>query len=149
MRKISVLVLALSTLAVAVPAAAQPQGGPGYQSPGADRRGDFGRGDSGRGDFGRDSDRRGDNGRDYDRRGFERELQQLNRRVEEDLNRGVVGKKVAKAFFNRIQELQRAEARARAKNGGWLRPDQRRDMDAAVEKVRSDLRLHEQRGGRR
>jgi hypothetical protein len=139
MRKISVLVLALSTLAVALPAAAQPQGGQGYQPPGADRRGDFGR----------DNDRRGDNGRDYDRRGFERELQQLNRRVEEDFNRGVIGKKVAKAFFNRIQELQRAEARARAKNGGWLRPDQRRDMDAAVDQVRSDLRLHEQRGGRR
>jgi len=135
MRKITLLVLACSTLAAAAaPAFAQPPGG--YGPPGADRRGDY--------------DRRGDDRRNDDRRSadFQRELVQINNRVEEDFRRGIISKKVAKAFFNRIQELQKAEGRARQKNGGYLRPDQRRDMDNAIDRVRSDLRLNEDRGGR-
>jgi Ni/Co efflux regulator RcnB len=135
MRKMSLIVLAAAATAIALPAAAQ---GPTFAAPGPQRYDE-------RHDDHRDRDR----GRDYDRAGFARELNQIHRRVEEDFNRGVIGKKVAKAFFNRIGELQHAEQRAREKNGGWLRPDQRRDMDAAVDKVRSDLRLHEQRSGRR
>ena len=127
--------LACSTLAAAAaPAFAQPPGG--YGPPGADRRGDY--------------DRRGDDRRNDDRRSadFQRELVQINNRVEEDFRRGIISKKVAKAFFNRIQELQKAEGRARQKDGGYLRPDQRRDMDNAIDRVRSDLRLNEDRGGR-
>lgn len=133
MRKISMLVLACTTLAVAAPAFAQPQGpGPGYNGQNYDRRDD------------RRDDRRGD------QRGpdIQRDLLQINSRVEADLNRGVISKRVAKAFFNRIQELQRAERRAREKNGGYLRPDQRRDMQVAIDRVQSDLRLNEDRGGR-
>jgi hypothetical protein len=136
MRKMTLLVLACSTLAAAAaPAFAQPPGG-GFGPPGSDRRGD-----DRRGDF----DRRGDERRSAD---FQRELVQINNRVEEDFRRGIISKKVAKAFFNRIQELQKAEGRARQKNGGYLRPDQRRDMDNAIDRVRSDLRLNEDRGGR-
>ena len=139
MRKITLLVLACSTLAAAAaPALAQPPGG--FGPPGSDRRGDDRRGDDRRGD-----DRRNDDRRSAD---FQRELVQINNRVEEDFRRGVISKKVAKAFFNRIQELQKAEGRARQKNGGYLRPDQRRDMDRAIDQVRSDLRLNEDRGGR-
>lgn len=130
MRKMTLLVLACSTLAAAAaPAFAQPPGG-GFGPPGSDRRGD---------------DRRNDDRRSAD---FQRELVQINNRVEEDFRRGIISKKVAKAFFNRIQELQKAEGRARQKNGGYLRPDQRRDMDSAIDRVRSDLRLNEDRGGR-
>jgi hypothetical protein len=136
MRKMTLLVLACSTLAAAAaPALAQPPGG--FGPPGSDRRGD-----DRRGDF----DRRGEERRSAD---FQRELVQINNRVEEDFRRGIISKKVAKAFFNRIQELQKAEGRARQKNGGYLRPDQRRDMDAAIDRVRSDLRLNEGDRGRR
>ena len=136
MRKMTLLVLACSTLAAAAaPALAQPPGG--FGPPGSDRRGD---------DRGRDFDRRNDERRSAD---FQRELVQINNRVEEDFRRGIISKKVAKAFFNRIQELQKAEGRARQKNGGYLRPDQRRDMDNAIDRVRSDLRLNEGNRGRR
>lgn len=135
MRKISMLVLACSALAVALPAAAQNYGGrdPNYGGGAYDRGYDRG--------FDREWGRRGG--------GFERELQQLNRQTQADWERGVIGKKVAKAFFNRIQELQRAENRARDKNGGWLDPQQTRDMRRAVEQVRRDLAQHESqyRGG--
>jgi len=137
MRKMTLLVLACSTLtAVAAPAFAQPPGG--FGPPGADRRGP-------------DRDDRGYDRREDDRRSqdFQRELAQINSRVEDDFRRGILGKRVAKAFFNRIQELQKAEGRARQKNGGWLRRDQRRDMDNAIDKVRADLRLKEGNRGRR
>jgi len=134
MRKMTLLVLACSTLAAAAaPAFAQPPGG--YGPAGDDRRGPD-----------RDYDRREDDRRSQD---FQRELAQLNSRVEDDFRRGILSKKVAKAFFNRIQELQKAEGRARQKNGGWLRRDQRRDMDDAIDRVRSDLRLNEGNRGRR
>ena len=139
MRKMTLLVLACSTLAAAAaPAFAQPPGG--YGPAGADRRGDDRRGPD------RDYDRREDDRRSQD---FQRELARINSRVEDDFRRGILSKKVAKAFFNRIQELQKAEGRARQKNGGYLRPDQRRDMDSAIERVRSDLRLNEGNRGRR
>lgn len=133
MRKMSALILACSALAVALPAAAQPYGGRDPAYGGGDRGYERG--------FERDWGRRGG--------GFERELQQINRQTQNDWERGVIGKKVAKAFFNRIQELQRAENRAREKNGGWLDPQQTRDMRQAVEQVRRDLAQHEgqYRGG--
>jgi hypothetical protein len=127
MRKTAMLVLAVSTLAVAAPALAQPPGHSGQ--PGYDRRGPD-----------RNDDRRGGD--------FQRDLAQLNDRVERDFQRGIISKKVAKAFFSRIKELQKAEGTARGKNGGRLSPGQRRDMDVAIDRVRDDLRLNEERGGR-
>jgi hypothetical protein len=126
MRKIALLALACTTLAtVAPPVLAQPAGPPHVH----DRRGPD-----------RDFERwRGD---------FQRQLSDLQARVTQDFRRGILSKKVTKAFDKRIQELQHAERRAREKNGGYLRPDQRRDMDAAIDRVRSDLRLNEERVGR-
>ena len=128
MRKLSILATAAAaTLAIAAPAFAQP-GYNGYDNRGYDQR----------------SDQRGWN--DYGR-GVQRELAQLNNQVQVDFQRGIIGKKVAKAFFNRIRDLQRAEARARDKNGGRLNGQQSRDLQVAVNRVQGDLRQHEMQYG--
>ncbi|HET9160522.1 MAG TPA: hypothetical protein VFN88_07910 [Caulobacteraceae bacterium] len=128
MRKIALMVLAGALLASASPVLAQP-GSPGYgdrrhDSRGADREFERWRGD------------------------FQRELMQLKRRVNEDYGRRLINKRQARGFNDRIEELQRTERRERDRNGGFLRPDQRRFMDAAIDRVRTDLRLNEERNGR-
>jgi hypothetical protein len=129
MRKISMLAMTIAAVAIAAPAMAQSYGYDrygGYSDRTYDQRGGWNR----------------DNGRD-----MQRNLIQLNRQVQNDLQTGVISRRVAKAFFNRIQELQRADARARDKNGGWLRPDQARDMQVAVARMHDDLRSNENQYG--
>jgi hypothetical protein len=130
------LLLASAAVAIAAPAMAQP--GYGYDR-GYDQRGYNQRNDRG-------YDQRGWNNRDGGR-GVQRDLLHLNNRVQIDMQRGSISNRVARAFFKRIADLQRAESRARDKNGGWLRPDQARDLQIAVDRVQNDLRQHENQYG--
>ena len=131
MRKISMMLLATAAVAIAAPAMAQPNYG--YDR-GYDQRG-YNQGYDQRGGY-RDAGR-----------GVQRDLLQLNNRVQIDMQRGSISNRIARAFFKRIADLQRAESRARDKNGGWLRPDQARDLQVAVNRVQNDLRQNENQYG--
>jgi len=129
MRKLSMLMLASAAVAIAAPAMAQDY----RYDRGYDQR------------YDRGYDQRGWN-RDVGR-GVQRDLMRLNNRVQVDMQRGSISNRVARAFFKRIADLQRAESRARDKNGGWLRQDQARDLQVAVDRVQNDLRQNENQYG--
>lgn len=115
MRKISMVVLACSTLAVALPAAAQPFGPP------------------------RGPDRYDGRDRGYGR-SFMDELVELNRLADRDYQAGRMSKSTYKDFVKRVQKLAKADAKARDRNGGRLTPDQYRSMAEGVDRLRGDYR---------
>src|SRR4051812_9970368 len=102
MRKISMMLLATAAGAVPAPAMAQP----GYnydRGNGYDQRG-----------YNQGYDQRGYN-QGYDQRGYrdagrgvQRDLLQLNNQVQIDMQRGSISNRIARAFFKRIADLQRA-----------------------------------------
>lgn len=132
------MLLACSALAVALPAAAQSYGRDGYYDrygPQYDRGNGYGYGNGYLNGYGEGG---------WGSPGVRRQLVQLNQQVQADYQNRIIGDRVARAFTNRIQELNRAEVRAREKNRGELRPDQSRDLRVAVVQVQRDLEQYEQ-----